>query len=226
MIATHARLRGMTASFRHPLVITGFQMSLPLPPFSTLLGIISACSGRVIRPSEIKLGFSFRSSGQSTEMERTNRFEYAKGGLRPHHKGQSILQRQILLNPQLDLYVEGIGFLDSLRYPASTPSIGRSQDVAWIEFAREIQLEPSDRGRIGPTLLPESFSVPGLILMLAEWTENRELGTPRKIGAITKFKALSPYDANTYPVEGPGLWRPSDAETTDYVIHLHEWSTE
>jgi CRISPR-associated protein Cas5t len=226
MKVVHARLRGFTASFRHPLVITGTQLSTPLPSFSTILGVLGACVGKTVTPRDTRIGFDFRCSGTGSELERTNRLEYTAHKLQPHHKGQGLTIRQVLLYPQLDLYVTNVSFLEPLKYPVSLPKFGRSQDLAWVEFAKEADLERRARGRIGPTLLPESFSAPGLILRLPEWMDNKILGVPRLSGPFTRFKALFPYGSTCQDVEGPELYHPSDGEPDDYVIHLHEWTLQ
>ena len=33
------------SSFRYPNILSGFQPTLPVPPISTVLGIINACAG-------------------------------------------------------------------------------------------------------------------------------------------------------------------------------------
>ena len=50
--ALHVQMEGVTAFFKHPLTITGTQISLPCPPYSTLLGILSAVAGRFVSHKE------------------------------------------------------------------------------------------------------------------------------------------------------------------------------
>jgi CRISPR-associated protein Cas5t len=202
------------------------QMSVPLPGFSTILGILSACAGKEIHHTDTRIGFEFHCSGTSLELERTTRLEYTGGRLAPHREGQSLLQRQVLLNPQLDIYVTNLSLLDAFRHPASTPTMGRSQDLAWVEFAREVALEPRATGKIGPTLLPESFPVPGLILRLPEWMGNEFFGVPRFSGPFTKFKTLLPYGTDLFDAQGEELYHPSDSELNDHVVHIHKWMME
>jgi hypothetical protein len=177
-------------------------------------------------PSDTRIGFDFRCLGNGSELERTNRLEYSGNRLRPHSKGQGLVRRQILLHPQLDLYLSNVSLLEAVKYPVSSPKFGRSQDLAWVEFATIIDLEPRARGNIGPTLLPESFSAPGLILRLPEWMDNGDFGIPRFSGPFTRFKALLPYDLTYLEVRGSELYHPSDAEFNDYVVHLHEWAAK
>src|SRR5688572_608995 len=78
--ALHVRLEGITASFRHPLVISGTQISTPMPAYSNLLGMMSACAGRVVRPAETRVGFEFHCRSHDLELERTVRWQMDKQG--------------------------------------------------------------------------------------------------------------------------------------------------
>jgi len=66
--ALHVKMEGFTAFFKHPLTITGTQISLPCPPYSTLLGMLSAIAGRVVLPSETRIGFEFHCSSRDIEI--------------------------------------------------------------------------------------------------------------------------------------------------------------
>ncbi|MGI0091739.1 MAG: CRISPR-associated protein Cas5 [Nitrososphaerales archaeon] len=223
MKALHARFAGFSASFRHPLTLTGMQITTPVPPFSTLLGLMSACAGTVIVPQDTQIGFEFRAAGTDREVERTNRFQYKRGLLEPHKEGQSIMYRQVHFDPVLDLYVTNLNFKRVFEAPASTPCLGRSQDIAWIEFVREVELTPAEEGDIGPTLLPRPFPVSGLILRLPEWMENSQLGYVRKSGPFGFYMSGVPTDQARMRVKGPRLFHPADARSSADVVYIHEW---
>lgn len=224
MDAIHARLSGFTASFRHPLTLTGVQISTPVPAFSTLLGIISACAGRTITPKDTRIGFEFMASTSDREMERTNRLQYERGILREHREGQSIVSREVHFGPVLDLYVTNTGLRNAFEAPAATPCLGRSQDVAWIDFVRQIDLEQVRDGMIGPTLLPQPFPMRGLILRLPEWMENDSLGYVRRSGPFSFFMAGVPTQSSRMHVAGPNLFHPSDAQSQTDAVYIHQWS--
>lgn len=219
----HVRFSAFSASFRHPLTLTGVQITTPVPPFSTLLGIISSCAGKIVTPQDTRLGFEFIAASTDREIERTNRFQFKGGVLREHREGQSILLRQVHFNPVLDLYVTNTNLKRAFEYPVSTPSLGRSQDVAWIDFVREISLESIEEGDVGPTLLPQPFPVRGLILRLPEWMENDRMGYVRKAGPFGFYMAGVPTDTMRTHVKGPNLFHPSDSSSPNDAVYIHSW---
>lgn len=223
MRALHVRFSAFSASFRHPLTLTGVQISTPVPSFSTLLGLISACAGRMIKPKDTRIGFEFRATSVDREIERTNRFQYKKGKLQPHREGQSIMYRQVYFNPVLDLYVTNLDLRTCFESPVSTPYLGRSQDVAWIDIISEIDLLSVEEGFVGPTLLPRPYPVSGLIIRLPEWMENDRLGFVRRPGPFGFYMCGVPTDIEKKQVKGPRLYHPSDSESVNHVVYVHEW---
>ncbi|MHB8700245.1 MAG: CRISPR-associated protein Cas5 [Nitrososphaerales archaeon] len=223
MKALHAKLAGFSASFRHPLTLTGTQITTPVPPYSTVLGLISSCAGRVITPKDTEIGFEFRASTTDKEVERTNRFQFKNGILQPHREGQSIMYRQVHFNPVLDLYLTNLNLISAFESPASTPYFGRSQDICWIEFVRQVDLLPIAEGNIGPTLLPKPFPIKGLILRLPEWMENNRRGYVRKTGPFGFYMSGIPTDSIRSHVKGPRLYHSSDAESSTDAVYVHEW---
>lgn len=169
------------------------------------------------------MGFEFRASSSDKEIERTNRFQFEKGVLVPNKKGQSIMLRQVHFNPILDLYLTNLQLRSAFESPGSTPCFGRSQDIAWIEFVRNVDLYPVDEGEVGPTLLPRPFPIKGLILRLPEWMENDRTGYIRKPGPFGFYMSGSPADPQRMHVRGPGLYHPSDSTVMSDVVYIHEW---
>jgi CRISPR-associated protein Cas5t len=250
--ALHIRLEGLTASFRPPLTISGTQISTPVPSYSNLLGIISACAGRIVKPGETRIGFEFHCQSHDLEIERKDRLALKDGKLGPisktnapkdyrfHIKNsskvfsgfleeirQGIGYRQIYWNPKLDLYVTNLSLKNAFENPAATPGFGRSQDIAWIVFVREIKLYPLEKGAIGPTLIPmPQIGVPGLVMRLPEWMENIRMGYTREPGPFGIYQAMIPTTDFRCVIERKNLFHPSDNEKEDYAIYLHEWMKE
>ena len=222
--AVHAHMEGFTAFFRHPLMVTGTQVSLPCPPYSTLLGLISACAGRVVTPQDTRVGFEFRAGSTDVELEKTDRLALDKKGvLQPHREGQGILKRRIHFRPSLDLYVTNLELEDGFKSPVSTPSLGRSQDVVWITGVNRVELEPVERGKIGPTMLPVmKENIPSLIVRCPEWFTNNTVGRTRVVGPVGRYQAMLPTSGIRFQVEMPELYHPSDA-VEGHAIYLHKW---
>lgn len=249
--ALHVRMEGLTASFRLPLTISGTQISVPMPSYSTLLGIISACAGRVVKSKETRIGFEFRCQSRYQELERKDRLALKDGTLkpfrdekapkdfRPHIKTtsegpivcleeihQGIGSRQVYWHPTLDLYITNVGLKSAFENPAATPSLGRSQDIAWIVLVRELELQAVKTGKLGPTLLPRvHMKIPGLIVRLPEWIDNSKMNYSREIGPMGIYQAMNPIGDKRYEVEGENLYHPSDAESENQAIYLHQWLT-
>jgi len=247
--ALHVRFEGLTASFRLPLTISGTQITLPMPSYSTLLGLISACAGRIIKSKDTRIGFEFRCSSRYQELERKDRLAL-KGGMlkpfrdekaprdfRPHIKTtlegstayleeihQGVGYREVYWHPILDLYITNVDLRSAFENPAATPCFGRSQDIAWIVFIRSVELEPIGRGSLGPTLLPKiHMKIPGLIVRLPEFIENSKMGYSREIGPMGIYQAISPIGDKRFDVEGENLYHSSDAEEENYALYLHRW---
>lgn len=222
----HVRLEGLTASFRHPLLISGTQAGLPVPAYTNILGMLSACAGRVVSPSDVRVGFEYRHCGQALDLQTTRRWTLERGRLREHRKGPGLLRRQFHVQPRLDLYVTPAGMRTIFEFPVATPRFGRSEDVAWIVFVRPVSLVPVRRGAIGATLIArDAVQTYGLPLTLAEWFEAGPFDQPRRAGAVSRFISLPPTsDGLRFEVEGSELFHPSDAERSDDAVYLHAWS--
>lgn len=226
--ALHVQLEGLTSSFRYPLTISGTQVSTPVPAYSNILGMISACAGCIIRPNDTRVGFEFHCQSHDLELERTMRWKVDKKGvLKPQPKGQGISMRKVYWYPQLDLYVTNLGLKRAFENPVSTPCLGRSQDIAWIVFVREIELYPMATGALGPTLIP--MPQPGnlgIVVRLPEWMNNTKMGYTREAGPFGIYQAMIPTTNCRFEVERGNLYHPSDSQGEYQVIYLHEWLEE
>jgi len=108
-------------------------MCLPCPPYSTILGIVSNCAGKVISPKDTRIGFEYWcGTTTDSDLERTHRLQDEGDKLIPHRKGKWILKRYIHYCPKLDIYLTNTDLADAFENPASAPTMGRSQDLAWI----------------------------------------------------------------------------------------------
>ncbi len=223
--ALHVRLEGLTSSFRYPLTISGTQISTPVPSYSNILGMISACAGRPVGNKETRIGFEFHCQSHDLELERTNRLKVDhKGHLKPQSKGQGIYKRQVYWHPKLDLYITNIEFKKVFHNPVATPCFGRSQDIAWIKFVKEIDLILTPKGSLGPTLIPSPQpGIPGLVVRLPEWISNNRMGYTRETGPFGVYQAMIPTTNIRFEIERNNLYRPTDTPDENYIIYLHEW---
>lgn len=190
------RIRGWTATFRLPLLYTGTGLSAPVPPYSTLLGLIGSVAGREIQPHETRIGYEFRSDGLALDLERTQRLmmNTKTRRLRPQPE-RGIAKRQFHVRPQLDLYLDNIELRTVFESPENCPCLGRSQDVAWITTVDVVDAESVAEGIVRGTLIPfPEPSAGGIILRLPECFYNSDTGYTRRIGKLGMYQVIR-YDA-------------------------------
>lgn len=215
----HVRLEGWTATFRLPLIYSGTALTAPVPPYSTLLGLIGNLAAREIAPDETRIGYTFRSAGVSYDLETTRRLELDKSGRLKSQRVPGIATRQFHVRPKLDLYLDNLSLRGAFESPANAPCLGRSQDVAWVGRPEEIEAEPCDEGDVRGTLVP--FPQPGAsgqILNLPDYFINDQRGYTRRTGRMTKFLAVR-YE-NPARIKRAGLFKVAGAEDSR-TIYLH-----
>lgn len=150
-------LTAYTASFRVPSFV-GHQLTLPVPPLSTIYGLLSAAAGRWILPTEVEwLAYRCEYEGKALDLEAIYQFDRADEKAvpipKPYPKTRTILQREFLVMPRLTLYLppEWEAAFRKPRYPLL---LGRTQDVAGVESITPVTLEPVDKGEVSGVLLP------------------------------------------------------------------------
>lgn len=72
-------IEGWTASFRYPTFISGFQPTLPVPPLSTIYGLLSAVKGDLVTPEDTDVGFVFDFEAKSVDLETIYELKGLKG---------------------------------------------------------------------------------------------------------------------------------------------------
>lgn len=146
-------LTAYTASFRVPHFV-GHQLTLPVPPLSTVYGLISAAKGKWVMPNEVEwLGYrcEYESKGMDTEAIWT--VESKKPHDPPRFETRNVIQREFLVLPRLTLYLP-LNWAEVFRRPRYALLLGRTQDVATVESLELTKLEPADSGLVSGVLLP------------------------------------------------------------------------
>jgi len=141
-------IEGWTASFRYPAFISGFQPTLPVPPLSTIYGLLSAVKGELTFPHDVKVGFIFESEAKTADLETIYELKGLKGNK------SNITKREFLFNPKLYLYLDDTEFKKYFKKPEFPILLGRSSDVAMIRKIEEVELEKKSRVTLGKTILP------------------------------------------------------------------------
>ena len=126
MEALHVQLEGFSASYSYPFLKSGTQLTLPAPPFSSILGNLSACSGRQVGPQETLIAFEFESSGRAIDLERTRRLQTDKKvGRLSENPERGIAKREFHVRPRLDLYLSEPAFESVFYEPVAAPCLGQ-----------------------------------------------------------------------------------------------------
>jgi CRISPR-associated protein Cas5t len=139
---------GWTASFRYPAFISGFQPTLPVPPLSTIYGLLSAIKGDFVTPKDMDVGFIFDYDAKSVDLETIYELKGIKGNK------SNVIKREFLFNPKLFLYISDLDFKKYLHNPYYPIVLGRSSDLAFIEKVDEVNMELKENVKLGKTILP------------------------------------------------------------------------
>ena len=165
-------IEGWTASFRYPTFISGFQPTLPVPPLSTIYGLLSAVKGDIISPDDTNVGFVFKSDAKSVDLETIYQLKGLKGNK------SNVVKREFLFNPKLYLYIDNLDFKKYFEKPAFPVLLGRSSDLAVINEIKEIDLYKKSDVKLGKTILP--FSIKGAFGVIQALPTHFSRDIPRK----------------------------------------------
>jgi len=215
-------LTAYTASFRVPSFV-GYQLTLPVPPLSTIYGLLSASAGRQVEPQEVAwLAYQCLYDAKATDLEAIVTVDRSKPGDSVRITGRNILQREFLASPRLVLYLPE-EWEDAFRRPRYSLLLGRTQDVAGIEDLAPAILTPVEAGVVQGVLLPLEVvtqnSAPAWLhnLPIAFSTEPR-----RRLRGMHIFGVL---DAQRGPVRitAPGWLVRDGAQNTVLPLFRRDW---
>jgi CRISPR-associated protein Cas5t len=180
------KITGVVSSFRNPFFISGAQPTLEVPPPSTILGIISAVAGRIVRPDEMSFGYVFLYKDKGEDLELI--YELS---LKEKFKAKSnVIRRDFLTFPELYLYVTNVEYEGYFRKPSFPILLGRTQELAKIEKIEKVTLVKKSPVRFGKTIVPIDFKgVSGAIVALPLYFDYSPQGV-RKAMMIQPFVVL------------------------------------
>lgn len=165
-------IEGWTASFRYPAFISGFQPTLPVPPLSTIYGLLSAVKGELVTPDETNVGFVFDYDAKAVDLETIYELKGLKGNK------SNVAKREFLFNPSLYLYTDDLEFKKYFKNPAYPILLGRSSDLAIISEIKEIEMEKKNNVKLGKTILP--FGIEGAFGIIQALPTHFSDSIPRK----------------------------------------------
>jgi CRISPR-associated protein Cas5t len=156
------KITGWTASFRYPIFIYGYQPTLPVPPYSTVYGLISAAYGKLVIPKDIDIKYVFKSDAKGVDIETI--YEWEVGRI----SKSNVIKREFLLNPELYLYIKEREIVNYFRKPYYPLLLGRSTELAFVEEIKRVNLIQKDNLSVGGIILPfpPIWSLDGMIQAL------------------------------------------------------------
>lgn len=173
------KIKSWTASFRYPTFQAGYQPTLPVPPPSTIQGLLSAAKGEIVSLDNLEFfGYVFVSNGSGIDLERI----YPLGKLETE-----VLQREVLFDNELFLYLP-TDWEKWFKKPKYQLLLGRSCDLATVEKIKIIKLERRSNIPIGGTVLPIDVGIPGIVQSLPIEFEYATI--PRKAKKVKPFIVL------------------------------------
>jgi CRISPR-associated protein Cas5t len=188
------RVDSWISSFRYPKFQHGYQPTLPIPPPSTVLGLISAARGEIVSPKDISFGYLFFSSSRGTDLEKI--YELGKNKTKTN-----VLKREFLFNCTLYLYLDQCEFYDYFRSPYYQLLLGRSTDLAEVSNSKIVDLEKRAHVQLGHTIMPLNSGAAGIVQPLPiSFTQTipREIEIMRPfilVGEFFEYKDQCYYDA-------------------------------
>ncbi len=171
------KINSWISSFRYPKFQHGYQPTLPVPPPSTIIGLISAAKGEIVKPEDISFGYLFFSESKGVDLERV--YEIGEGEIKTN-----VLRREILLGCTLYLYIDRCELLEHFKSPHYQLLLGRSTDLAWISEMKITELEKKTHTNLGCTPLPLRSEAAGIVQPLPiSFTDS----IPREIEKMRPF---------------------------------------
>lgn len=158
--ALRVELHAPVASFRDPL-FPGFTRCLPVPPPSTLRGMLAAATGRQVET--VALGVAAHAEGQGIDTETYHPIAAdgtnpAIGGrVRAGKGGVTVRDRPFLADLRVTLWIpipDAERIAGALRRPVWGLRLGRSQDLVHIRALTWTTLHPTDHALVGHALAP------------------------------------------------------------------------
>ena len=214
------KLEGWTATPRLPFVISGNTICMPVPSYSCVLGLIGCCLGRLIEPSEVKIGFHYEFDTTASDLETRHRLVLDGSRIKPHAKGTDAHNREFHTLPKLTIWLNRTDWQPFFDEPIGTPSLGRSQDILIIKSVKKITVSSVSSAKIGGTMLPfiSTLQTAGQLFQLADaYRENVEVGK-RRIATKSSIFIAIPSEFKS-EIKFPNLYKTTDEVPETFYLH-------
>lgn len=158
--AVRVELFAPVASFRDPM-FPGVTRCLPVPPPSSLRGMLAAATGAPTEP--VPLGFSAHAAGFGVDAETYHQIAAdgtnpAVGGrVRAGKGGTTLKDRPFLAHLTVTIWIpepDGQRIAAALRRPVWGLRLGRTQDLVFVRSITPVLLRPATEAVVGHALAP------------------------------------------------------------------------
>jgi CRISPR-associated protein Cas5t len=203
MDAFRIHLKGWFSSFRYPIFIAGTQLSVPVPPLSTIYGMISAAKGNFVTPDDVRTGYVFKSNGKAKDLETI----YELDSDTPLKASSNVCKREILFEPELYIYLDKSEYAGIFRRPHYPLLMGRSSELAMADEITEVSLTTKKGAKLGGTLVP--FPNTGVYGAIQALPTHFSDSIPRKALGTRPFYIVRDfinYDAGELPYDEEKQW--------------------
>lgn len=188
-----------TASFRYPNLMSGFQPTLPVPPLSTLYGLISAASGEYYAPETPEIGYFFKFGTKTVDLETIYQMENSLRNIT-----SNVMRREFLYDNHLWLYTQNEQIFNNFKKPFFQLLLGRSGDLASVIEIKEIQAESkSELTDLKGTIIPFgkyviAAPIHALPMYFSDSIPRRNIGTKPYYLLDGNYKKHAPIHANGF----------------------------
>ncbi len=217
------RFSGPTASYRLPTTISGTQLALQAPPYSSILGMLSHGLDQEIKPSDTRIAYRYTYEGKGMDLETIHRWKRNSSGSYTYNNITNIRKREIHYKITLELLLDNLDLLEELNSPKRQMTFGRSQDLATIEEVCLVEAIPTVSGKLWGTLLPinidEDIPADGMFYNLPEYFKQIN-GKIRRAKHVRTFLALPQYKKE---IVFGNLLKVTNNDTESSTMYLHKW---
>ena len=218
------KISSWTSSFRYPNLISGYQPSLLVPPISTVLGMLNACSGSYLEYDCLELGYYFDFCGKGVDLETIYQVELNDKNIPKNQVKSNVLNREFLGDCRLFLYLKDEVLVNLLKNPCYQLLMGRSGDLASVDCIEELDLlEQKEASKVRGQVVPFARNyLPGAVQALPVYFTNTN---PRNnIG--TQAYSVIPYNSKDFPTRLTAYRDVIDDKEIDIYFHKLDFRNE
>ena len=195
------------------MFIVGYHPTYPVPPVSTIYGLLSAVKGEAVSPLSLRIGYDFIADGKGSDLEKIYEYGGETKTTPVHFQQTNIITREFLYNCTLTLYIDDLMFEQYLRHPCYPIVLGRQADLAYIRNISRVILQEADNVMISNTMIPFDGSIPGQVISLPTSFTDEATRKPQNVRTFVIIDSPQ--------IISHGLYDPE----RDCGVYLHDYTS-